>query len=263
VVLGSAFLTAFFTLNEFLREAQQLRSADLYVLAQSLLTGGLLLGARIMRMKSPPAGFLYRPHVLTADQEDALIAELDALDMQQIQMGTKPSQRTVAQFGYTYQYGKGGVKSAAPIPYFLQILLEDIAPLAGKSADDFDQVLINRYPPGTKISWHTDSPSFGPTILGVSLGGAATMALRHETRTGYRSYSQTIEPRSVYVLSDASRSTWEHRILPVKELRYSITFRSVKKKNDAGDSTPDAPKFPVDKETKPSRKRSRASLAST
>jgi DNA oxidative demethylase len=242
-----------------------LQSADLYLFAQTLFAGGFLLATRLT-MKRPPSGFVYHPHVLTADQEDALLAELEAIETTEVKIMNRVALRRVAQFGFNYRYGAGGVRKGAPIPEFLQILLEDIAPLAGKCADDFDQVLINRYPTRARIDWHTDDRHFGPTILVVSLGAEATLQLKQKTATGYRYYSQTLGPRSTYVLSGAARATWEHRILPVKDLRYSITFRSVKKKTDApppGDVPPGQPTLPFDAETKPSRKAPRASLAST
>jgi alkylated DNA repair dioxygenase AlkB len=36
-----------------------------------------------------------------------------------------------------------------------------------------------------------------------------------------------LAPRSLYVMRRKIRSDWEHSIPPVKELRYSITFRTV------------------------------------
>jgi DNA oxidative demethylase len=37
-----------------------------------------------------------------------------------------------------------------------------------------------------------------------------------------------LEPRSVYVFAGAARSEWQHSIPPAKELRYSITFRTLR-----------------------------------
>jgi len=39
--------------------------------------------------------------------------------------------------------------------------------------------------------------------------------------------SQTIEPRSIYVLSGEARTVWEHSIPPLDKLRYSLTFRTL------------------------------------
>jgi alkylated DNA repair dioxygenase AlkB len=38
--------------------------------------------------------------------------------------------------------------------------------------------------------------------------------------------SQPLEPRSVYLMSDAARHDWEHSIVPQSVLRYSVMFRT-------------------------------------
>ncbi|MDP9022354.1 MAG: alpha-ketoglutarate-dependent dioxygenase AlkB, partial [Actinomycetota bacterium] len=43
-----------------------------------------------------------------------------------------------------------------------------------------------------------------------------------------------LPPRSAYLLSGPARSAWQHSIPPVKDLRYSITFRTVRRR-DRGD----------------------------
>jgi len=37
-----------------------------------------------------------------------------------------------------------------------------------------------------------------------------------------------LEPRSVYLMRGLSREDWEHSIPAVEELRYSVTFRSLR-----------------------------------
>jgi alkylated DNA repair dioxygenase AlkB len=41
-----------------------------------------------------------------------------------------------------------------------------------------------------------------------------------------------LAPRSAYLMRDAARWQWQHAISPTKELRYSITFRTLR--NAAG-----------------------------
>ncbi len=38
------------------------------------------------------------------------------------------------------------------------------------------------------------------------------------------------EPRSAYLLRGAARTEWEHSIPEVEALRYSITFRTIRRK---------------------------------
>jgi alkylated DNA repair dioxygenase AlkB len=37
-------------------------------------------------------------------------------------------------------------------------------------------------------------------------------------------------PRSIYLLTGAARTEWEHSIPAVSELRYSITFRTLRQR---------------------------------
>jgi alkylated DNA repair dioxygenase AlkB len=37
-----------------------------------------------------------------------------------------------------------------------------------------------------------------------------------------------LQPRSIYLMSGASREIWQHSIPPVKELRYSIIMRTLR-----------------------------------
>ena len=38
-----------------------------------------------------------------------------------------------------------------------------------------------------------------------------------------------LEPRSGYVLAGESRTAWQHHVPPAKTLRYSITFRTLRR----------------------------------
>jgi hypothetical protein len=40
------------------------------------------------------------------------------------------------------------------------------------------------------------------------------------------------------MISGAARSKWQHSIAPAKELRYSITFRTLRKKSEAKENYP-------------------------
>ena len=50
--------------------------------------------------------------------------------------------------------------------------------LAGLDPDEFAQILISRYPPGSTIGWHRDAPMFGPSgyvLAGAPGRGAASL----------------------------------------------------------------------------------------
>jgi alkylated DNA repair dioxygenase AlkB len=65
---------------------------------------------------------------------------------------------------------------------------------------------------------------FGPTVAGLSLGGACRLRLRR----GDERWELPLWPRSLYVLGGPARALWQHLIPPVESLRYSLTFRTLK-----------------------------------
>jgi alkylated DNA repair dioxygenase AlkB len=89
------------------------------------------------------------------------------------------------------------------------------------------EILVQRYPEGSTIGWHRDAPAFG-TVIGVSIGGSSRLRFQRGKRENRRVWEVQLEPRSGYVLSGEARRSWEHSIPPTKELRYSITFRTLR-----------------------------------
>jgi alkylated DNA repair dioxygenase AlkB len=66
-------------------------------------------------------------------------------------------------------------------------------------------------------------------VIGLSLLSPARMRFRRNVRGERRSYEVTLEPRSGYVLAGEVRNAWQHHVPPAKALRYSITFRTLRK----------------------------------
>jgi alkylated DNA repair dioxygenase AlkB len=108
------------------------------------------------------------------------------------------------------------------------VLRERAERLAELPAGAFEQALVTRYPPAATIGWHRDAPPFGPTIVGVSLLAPCRMRFQRKLEGTRYVHEQTLEPRSAYVLAGTARSAWEHHIPPTKELRYSLTFRTIR-----------------------------------
>jgi DNA oxidative demethylase len=88
-------------------------------------------------------------------------------------------------------------------------------------------VLITRYPPGAAIGWHRDAPMFRE-VIGVSLASACRMRFQRGKGEERVTADIELEPRSAYVLAGPVRSHWQHSIPATKDLRYSITFRTLK-----------------------------------
>ena len=96
--------------------------------------------------------------------------------------------------------------------------------------------LINEYRPGSPIGWHRDAPQYD-IVAGISL--------LSDCRMKFRPYRSSASPaptssrrsatseivlarRSAYLMTQESRTEYEHQIPPVGELRYSVTFRSLR-----------------------------------
>jgi len=65
-------------------------------------------------------------------------------------------------------------------------------------------------------------------VVGFSLGASCRFRFRRGQTGAWETAELLLQPRSIYVLDGAARNEWQHSIPAVKELRYSITFRSMK-----------------------------------
>jgi alkylated DNA repair protein (DNA oxidative demethylase) len=95
--------------------------------------------------------------------------------------------------------------------------------------EDFVQILVWRYPAGAGIGWHREAPKFGSKIPGVSLGAPARMRFQRTVGGERQTAAVELAPRSAYVLSGKARWSWRHSIPATRELRHSITFRTLKR----------------------------------
>jgi alkylated DNA repair dioxygenase AlkB len=177
-----------------------------------------------------PPGFAYREAFLSAEEEQELLAEIARQPLDEARYREWTAKRRTVNFGGSYDYSHNTLRPAAAVPAFLQSLRERLAEWAAVDWQHFTHGLIAEYPPGTQLGWHRDVPVF-ELVAGVSLGGEARMRFRPypPTKTGpARAVSYIdLEPRSAYTIRDAARWHWQHAISPTKELRYSITFRTL------------------------------------
>jgi alkylated DNA repair dioxygenase AlkB len=175
-----------------------------------------------------PQGFLYRDAFLTEAEEGGLAAFVETLPFREVRMHGVVARRTVIHFGYDYDYSGWKIEPADPPPPEIHFLIERAATEAGIAPESLQQFLITRYPPGASIGWHRDAPMFGSPVIGVSLLGACRMRFRRKAAEGFETFEQRLEPRSLYILGGAARTQWQHHIPPAKELRYSISMRTVR-----------------------------------
>ena len=147
--------------------------------------------------------------------------------------------RRVQHYGFRYDYRAPSAGSHAPAPEFPR-WAEAIAERLGPHFDGGlpEQCIVNEYRPGQGIGMHADHPSFGSTVVSLSLGASWPMhfrprSVRPYVRHGLASDEVALLPRrSALVLRGAARSTWMHAIDPAAsarqpETRVSATFRTL------------------------------------
>jgi DNA oxidative demethylase len=174
-----------------------------------------------------PAGFFYRPELLTALEETSLVTHVRAFDFAAIEMRGQVARRRTVHFGWIYGYESWRIEPGPPIPDFLLPLRTQAAALAGVEPADLVEVLVTEYAPGAGIGWHRDAPQFGP-VVGVSLLSACRMRFQRGVGAARQTRVALLEPRSAYVFDGEARWQWQHSIPPMKSLRYSVTFRTLR-----------------------------------
>jgi DNA oxidative demethylase len=176
-----------------------------------------------------PEGLVLRPELLTAAEEAALLDRLTELRFDPIVMHGQAARRTARHYGLGYDYESRTPQPGEPVPDWLLPARERAAELAGAEPEELVEILVQRYPAGATIGWHRDAPAFG-TVVGVSLAGRCRLRFQRGTGDGRRVWEVTLEPRSGYVLDGPARRSWQHSIPATKELRYSITFRTLRRR---------------------------------
>jgi alkylated DNA repair dioxygenase AlkB len=181
-----------------------------------------------------PDGLTYRPEYVSIDEERALVEAIAQLPFAEARYKAFTAKRRIVSFGAGYDFDTNDLVDAPPIPEFLVPLRDRVAAWAGVPAAAFSHGLVSEYRPGTALGWHRDAPSFG-RVAGVSLASSCRMRFRPyrpAERAGRAGFTLLLEPRSAYVLRDDARWRWQHSIPPTKGLRYSITFRTLRRDAD-------------------------------
>jgi alkylated DNA repair dioxygenase AlkB len=174
-----------------------------------------------------PEGFRYRLDFLDVDEERDLVAHIRPLPVTPFDFHGYLANRRVISYGWRYSYDDRTLQPADALPDFLLPVREKAAAFAGLTVMELPHALVTEYRPGTPIGWHRDKSVFGD-VIGISLLSPCTFRFRRKSGSAWERYSFTAAPRSAYLLRGPSRTVWEHSIPEVTELRYSITFRSLK-----------------------------------
>jgi alkylated DNA repair dioxygenase AlkB len=174
-----------------------------------------------------PEGFRYEPGLVSPEEEAELGARFAELAFVPFDFRGYQANRHVIYFGHAYDFAKGRLAEAPPMPDWLLPFRDRAAAFAGLEPEDFPHVLINKYAPGAGIGWHRDRPQF-EDVVGLSILAPCTFRFRRKVGAAWERISVTADAGSAYLLRGPARTEWEHSIPPLEALRYSITFRSLR-----------------------------------
>lgn len=182
-----------------------------------------------------PHGLIYEPGFLTPEEQAGLLAEIRKLPFREAKFQQYTARRRVVRYGegeYPASYGPAAEEAnpRRPFPGFLVPVRRKVAEWLDMRELEFPHALVTEYQPGTPIGWHSDAPHF-ETIVGLSLAGTVRMRFRPYAAKNDRKAGIELKlaPGSVYVMRGDIRWKWQHHIPPAKELRYSITLRTLKR----------------------------------
>jgi alkylated DNA repair dioxygenase AlkB len=175
-----------------------------------------------------PRGLRHSDEFLSMAEESALLARFSSLDFHEVRMRGVTARRRVVQYGWKYSFETFKMTEGPALPDYLLPIRNRAATFAGLPPAQLSEALLTEYSPGATIGWHRDAPGFG-VVVGISLGTACRFRFRRGETGNWETFELPLEPRSIYVLEGEARSNWQHSIPAVKSLRYSITFRTLRR----------------------------------
>jgi alkylated DNA repair dioxygenase AlkB len=178
--------------------------------------------------EATPEGLVQRPEFISRAEERELLGRVADLPFKPFEFQGFLGKRETVSFGWSYGFDGTGLAPAAPIPEWLMPVRARAAALAGIDPRALEQALLIRYGEGAGLGWHRDRPVFGD-VVGISLLAPAPLRFRRKRGLKWERFTLTAEPRSAYLLRGPARAEWEHSIPPVAMLRYSVTFRTLRR----------------------------------
>ena len=177
-----------------------------------------------------PEGFYYFPDFINQDEEMQLIREISDIQLSTFIFQGFEAKRKVASFGYDWNFEKRRLSKGKQIPAVFNPVIEKAETHLSLKRGELVEVLITEYPLDSVINWHRDAPPFD-VIAGISLFSDCIFRFRPHDKAKQSRHavlSLRLERRSLYVIKGPARTVWQHSILPVKHVRYSITLRTLK-----------------------------------
>lgn len=163
-------------------------------------------------------GLIFIPNFIDESYEQQILKNLSEF--------RSNNPKAVANYGFnnydSIYFGERYKKDSISIPSWINDLFPKLIKSNLVSENPFG-IAINEYKKGQKIGAHIDKPISGPIVTILSLKNSATMIFK---RKEYDDIILELTPRSVVQIKDEIRNEWTHEILPVKDTRISIIFRS-------------------------------------
>jgi alkylated DNA repair dioxygenase AlkB len=177
-----------------------------------------------------PEGFTYTPDFISEAEEAALLDVISRINLHTFLFQGYEAKRKVASFGWDWSFEKQILSKGKDIPHEFSWLAERVSNKAGIAKNTIGELLVTEYPIDAVINWHRDAPPF-ELIAGISLKTDCIFRLRpHDKKKQGRGsiISFPVKKRSLYIMQGPAREQWEHSIQPVKDVRYSVTLRTLK-----------------------------------
>jgi alkylated DNA repair dioxygenase AlkB len=175
-----------------------------------------------------PEGFRYETELISRGLERVLVDQFRLLPFEPFRFHGYAGNRRVVSYGFRYDFEGAGPQKAESVPGFLHPLRTAAAELADIPEHELVHVLVTEYGPGAGIGWHRDKAAYGD-VVGISLCSPCRFRMRRRGSRAWERATITAEPRSGYLLSGPARTEWEHSIPALGNLRYSVTFRTLRK----------------------------------
>lgn len=176
----------------------------------------------------PIAGLAYELDFLTKAEEQAIMDVIRNLPLHSARYKQYLARRQVVSFGGSYDFTANKLLPGEPLDARLKPLRDKVAQWLDVPPSRLVQVLVAEYGPGTPLGWHRDVPDY-ESIAGVSLGSEAILKFRPyppDEVAKRKAVQLEVAPRSIYKIEKEARWDWQHCVAPLKELRWSITFRT-------------------------------------
>lgn len=166
--------------------------------------------------------------MINRSDEHKLLARVRELPFREFEFHGYIGKRCVISFGWHYDFAGRKLRKADDIPDYLLALRKAAASFADMEPMELQHVLVTEYGLGAGIGWHRDKAVFGE-VVGISLLSPCVLRFRRAvSKKKWERVNVVAEPHSAYHLSGLARYEWEHSILRVDALRYSITLRNVR-----------------------------------